>query len=161
MSNVVASPPPAVPIAIIHAVSVVPMLAPIITDMACANVSKPALTKDTVMTVVAVDDWTETVTSIPVRTPVKRLVVIAPSTCRNCGPANFCKASLMDFIPNMSSAREPNNLKIISKDINKIMLNYHWCCKCKKNLGYCQIKLLFSASSERNGKLTTTFILPL
>ena len=41
---------------IIQAVSVVPMLAPIITDMAWANVSKPAFTNETVITVVAVDD---------------------------------------------------------------------------------------------------------
>ena len=41
---------------IIQAVSVVPILAPIITLMAWANVSNPALTKETVITVVAVDD---------------------------------------------------------------------------------------------------------
>ena len=41
---------------IIQAVSVVPMLAPIITDMAWANVSNPAFTNETVITVVAVDD---------------------------------------------------------------------------------------------------------
>lgn len=44
------------PALIIHAVSVVPMLAPIITDIACASVSSPAFTNDTVMTVVAVLD---------------------------------------------------------------------------------------------------------
>ena len=69
-----------IPADIIQAVRVVPILAPMITDMACASVSKPAFTKDTVITVVAVDDCTDTVISIPVRTPVKRFVVIAPST---------------------------------------------------------------------------------
>ena len=64
----------------IHAVSVVPMLAPMMTEMACANVRRPALTNDTVITVVAVDDCTEAVTVIPVSTPVKRLVVMAPRT---------------------------------------------------------------------------------
>ena len=44
------------PADIIHAVRVVPMLAPMMTDMACARVSSPALTNDTVITVVAVDD---------------------------------------------------------------------------------------------------------
>ena len=71
---------PDVPTAIIHAVSVVPMFAPMMTEMACAKVSRPALTNDTVITVVAVDDCTEAVTSIPVSIPVKRLVVIVPTT---------------------------------------------------------------------------------
>ena len=102
------------PRAMIQAVSVVPMLAPIITLMACARVSRPALTNDTVMTVVAVDDCTEAVTSVPVSRPVKRLVVIAPRTWRSCGPAIFCRASLIDFIPNMRSAREPRSLNSIS-----------------------------------------------
>ena len=106
-----------IPADIIHAVSVVPMLAPMMTEIACARVSRPALTNETVMTVVAVDDWTEAVTSIPVSIPVKRLVVIAPRTCRNCGPAIFCKLSLIDFIPNISSAREPKSLKITSINI--------------------------------------------
>ena len=44
------------PADIIHAVSVVPMLAPMMTDIACTRVSRPALTNETVMTVVAVDD---------------------------------------------------------------------------------------------------------
>ena len=105
------------PADMIHAVSVVPMLAPMMTEMACASVSRPALTNETVITVVAVDDCTEAVTSIPVSMPVKRLVVIAPRTCRNCGPAIFCKASLIDFIPNINSASEPRSLKRINMEI--------------------------------------------
>ena len=69
-----------IPADIIQAVSVVPMLAPMITEMACASVSSPAFTNETVITVVAVDDCTDAVTSIPVSIPVKRLVVIAPRT---------------------------------------------------------------------------------
>ena len=65
------------PADMIHAVSVVPMLAPMITDIACARVSSPALTNDTVITVVAVDDCTAAVTNTPVSIPVKRFVVIA------------------------------------------------------------------------------------
>ena len=45
-----------IPADIIHAVNVVPMLAPMIMEMACANVNKPALTNETVITVVAVED---------------------------------------------------------------------------------------------------------
>ena len=106
-----------IPADMIQAVSVVPMLAPMMTEMACASVRSPALTNETVITVVAVEDCTEAVTSIPVSMPVKRLVVIAPKTCRNCGPAIFCRASLIDFIPNMRSASEPSSLKIIQIDI--------------------------------------------
>ena len=83
----------------IQAVSVVPILAPMMTDMACASVSRPALTKETVITVVAEDDWTAQVMNVPVSIPVNRLVVIAPRMCRSCEPAIFCKASLMIFIP--------------------------------------------------------------
>ena len=50
------------------------------TEMAWASVSRPALTNETVITVVAVEDWTDAVTSIPVNIPVKRLVVMAPRT---------------------------------------------------------------------------------
>ena len=101
----------------IHAVSVVPMFAPMMTEMACANVSSPALTNETVMTVVAVEDCTEAVTTVPVSRPVKRLVVIAPKACRSAGPAIFCRASLIDFIPNISRASEPKSLKITQIDI--------------------------------------------
>ena len=68
------------PADMIQAESVVPMLAPMMTEMACARVRRAALTKDTVITVVAAEDWTETVTNIPVSTPVKRLPVMAPRT---------------------------------------------------------------------------------
>lgn len=87
------------PALIIHAVSVVPMLAPMITDMACVKVSSPAFTNDTVITVVADDDCTDTVMNMPVSIPVKRFVVMAPRIWRNCDPAIFCRASLITFIP--------------------------------------------------------------
>ena len=63
------------PADMIHAVSVVPMLAPMMTEMAWTSVSSPAFTKLTVITVVAVDDCTAAVMNVPVRIPVKRLVV--------------------------------------------------------------------------------------
>ena len=106
-----------IPADIIHAVSVVPMLAPMMTEMACARVSSPALTNDTVITVVAVDDCTLAVTSIPVSIPVKRLVVIAPNTWRSWGPAIFCRASLIVFMPNIKSASDPRSVKNTQIDI--------------------------------------------
>ena len=73
----------------IHAVTVVPMCAPMMTLMACMSVSSPALTKETVMSVVAVELCTAAVTNMPVNSPMKRLVVMAPRTCRSCEPAIF------------------------------------------------------------------------
>ncbi len=105
------------PALIIHAVSVVPILAPMMTEMAWAKVSKPALTNDTVITVVAVDDCTAAVINVPVRMPIKRLVVMAPRIWRSCGPAIFCRLSLIVFIPNISKANEPISLKKIQIDI--------------------------------------------
>ncbi|MBR6494104.1 MAG: hypothetical protein IKT22_02385 [Prevotella sp.] len=93
------------------------MFAPMMTLMACASVSSPAFTNETVITVVAVEDCTEAVTTVPVSSPVKRLVVMAPRAWRNCGPAIFCNASLMLFIPNISSASEPKSLKNTQIDI--------------------------------------------
>ena len=83
----------------IHAVSVVPMLAPMMTEMACARVSSPADTNETVITVVAEEDCTAHVTSVPVSIPVSRFVVIFPRMCLSCGPAIFCKASLIILMP--------------------------------------------------------------
>ena len=71
------------PALMIQAVSVVPILAPMMTEMAWARVRRPALTNDTVITVVAVEDCTAAVMSVPERMPVTRLVVIVPNTWRS------------------------------------------------------------------------------
>ena len=60
----------------IHAVTVVPMLAPIITEIAVASPSRPAFTKLTSIRVVAVELCTRAVTPIPVRIPLNVLEVI-------------------------------------------------------------------------------------
>ena len=71
------------PALMIQAVSVVPILAPMMTEIAWARVRRPALTNDTVITVVAVEDCTAAVMSVPERMPVTRLVVIVPNTWRS------------------------------------------------------------------------------
>ena len=86
-------------IEIIQAVTVVPILAPIMTLMDSASVSNPAFTKLTTITVVAEEDWIRAVINTPVKTPVTRLVVIAVRILRNLSPATFCKPSLIIFIP--------------------------------------------------------------
>ena len=95
----------------IHAVSVVPMLAPMIMLIACANVNRPADTNETVITVVADEDCTAHVTNAPVIIPYNLLAVIFANTWRNPAPAIFCRASLIIFIPKIRSASEPNNLR--------------------------------------------------
>ena len=55
----------------IHAVTVVPMLAPMMTAMALPRASRPALTKLTISRVVAVELCTMAVTTMPVRMQVK------------------------------------------------------------------------------------------
>ena len=52
------------------------MFAPMMILIACASVNNPAETNDTVITVVADDDCTAQVASVPVSIPVNRLVVI-------------------------------------------------------------------------------------
>ena len=94
-------------IEMIQAVTVVPMLAPIITLMDSASVSNPAFTKLTTITVVADDDWIRAVINTPVSIPVTLFVVIAVSIRRKLSPANFCNPSLMIFIPYKNSAKEP------------------------------------------------------
>ena len=98
----------------IHAVKVVPILAPMITEMACARLKIPADTKLTVMTVVAVEDCTAAVMNAPVNTPEKRLVVIVPSTLLSLLPAIFCRPSLITFIPYINIATEPMSVIICS-----------------------------------------------
>lgn len=69
-----------------HAVTVVPILAPIMTPMDWVRVSRPAFTKLTTMTVVADDDWIRAVIKTPVRTPVTLLVVMAVRILRKLSP---------------------------------------------------------------------------
>ena len=96
---------------IIQAVTVVPILAPIITPIDCERLNRPAFTKLTTITVVAEEDWIRAVIRTPVKTPVTLLVVIAVRILRRRSPANFCKPSLIIFIPYRNSASEPSNFK--------------------------------------------------
>ena len=108
---------------IIHAVAVVPIFAPIITEIACASERRPALTKLTVSTVVAVEDCTAAVTNAPVSSPVKRLVVIAPRTLRKWPPVSFWSASLIVFIPYIRRARHPRSFRKVKIVIGLIVQN--------------------------------------
>ena len=73
----------------IQAVTVVPMLAPMMTPMALARESRPAFTKLTSINVVAVEDWTRAVTTIPVRTRLNAVEVMAAMKDLSLSPAIF------------------------------------------------------------------------
>ena len=83
----------------IQAVTVVPMLAPMITPIALARASKPAFTKLTSIRVVAVELWTRAVTTMPVKTHLTRVEVIDAMKARNFSPAIFCKPPLIKDMP--------------------------------------------------------------
>ena len=82
-----------------QAVTVVPMLAPMITPMACRSAMRPEFTKPTTITVVAEDDCITEVIPNPVRTPLKGFEVILESRVRSLLPAAFCNPELIKFIP--------------------------------------------------------------
>ncbi len=83
----------------IHAVTVVPMLAPIITAMALPRARRPAFTKLTIISVVAVELCTIAVTTIPVRMHLKVLEVILAIKVRILLPAIFWRPPLIRDIP--------------------------------------------------------------
>ena len=84
---------------VIHAVRVVPMFAPIITPMALPRVRSPAFTKLTTMMVVADEDCTRAVTTVPVSTRLKELEVIFAMKALRRSPADFWRPSLISAIP--------------------------------------------------------------
>ena len=74
---------------VIHAVRVVPILAPMITPIAFPRVRSPAFTKLTTMMVVADEDWTRAVTTVPVSTRLNEFEVIEAMNALRRSPADF------------------------------------------------------------------------
>lgn len=83
----------------IQAVTVVPIFAPIITPIALTRESNPAFTKLTSINVVAVEDCTRAVTTIPVNTLLNAFEVIEAIKERILAPAIFCNPPLISDIP--------------------------------------------------------------
>ena len=75
-----------------HAVTVVPIFAPMITPIACLSVISPEFTKPTTITVVADELCITAVTTSPVKKPVIVLPVILPSVVRRRLPARRSSA---------------------------------------------------------------------
>ena len=88
--------------------TVLPMLAPMITPTDCASVSTPAVTKPTTSTVVTDDELSTAVTKAPVSAPVKRLVVSFASAVRSESPAACFRPCDSSSRPARNSASPPN-----------------------------------------------------
>ena len=91
----------------IHAVTVVPILAPMITPMDCFRVMSRELTKPTTITVVAEELWITAVTPRPVRKPLILLSVSLPRRAFRLLPARRSRPSPMTVIPNRNRQRPP------------------------------------------------------
>ena len=65
--------------------------------------------------VVADDDWMDAVTAVPVRMPLRGLLVILPRMARILLPATFCKPSLINFMAKRNTASAPAKLTIINR----------------------------------------------
>ena len=101
----------------IHAVTVVPILAPMITPMDCRSVINPELTKPTTMTVVAEELWITAVTPSPAKNPFKRLLVIFSSNELNPLPARRSNACPIRLMPNKKRHSPPMRFNALKIDI--------------------------------------------
>ena len=103
----------------IQAVMVVPMLAPIMSPMACRSCMIPELTKPTTITVVAEELWITAVTPAPTNIPRKGLEVNLAKMPLSRLPAVFSNDSPIKLIPKRNKARPPN-IVIKSKTVMAI-----------------------------------------
>ena len=90
-----------------HAVTVVPMLAPIMMLIACFSVMRPELTKPTTITVVAEELCITAVTPRPVRSPASLPAVSFSRRDRSCPPARRSRACPIRLMPNRNRLSPP------------------------------------------------------
>ena len=83
----------------IHAVTVVPILAPMIMPMACLSFIMPEFTNPTTITVVADEDCMIAVTPAPTSTPFRGLLVRFSSIRSSLLPDSFSRPPPITFIP--------------------------------------------------------------
>ena len=93
--------------AMIWAVMVVPILAPMMMGIDCCRCINPAETKPTTSTVVTDDDWMMAVTRAPATTPLKRLVVMRASRVFRRLPVLAFRALVSSSMPYRKMARPP------------------------------------------------------
>ena len=97
--------------AVICAVTVVPILAPIMTPIAWASVMRPDVTKPMTMTSVAEELCTKIVTAIPARIDVTLLVVALPRMTFRLSPQAFLSPLDMIVMPYRNSPTPPSRIK--------------------------------------------------
>ncbi len=83
------------------------MLAPMITPIAERNDSTPALTRPTVITVIAVDDWMMPVMIVPATTPLAGVPAIVASHVRILLTDSACMPLSMNSRPSRKIPRPP------------------------------------------------------
>lgn len=101
-------------IEIIQAVSVVPMLAPIIKLADSDKDNRPAFTKLITIIVMADDDCKPPVIKAPDKIPLGLFFVMAARFLRRPMPADLCKASLIMRMPYINKPKEPKRVNIES-----------------------------------------------
>ena len=89
-------------------VTVVPMLAPMITPTDCVSVMMPELTRPMQMTTVPAEDWITPVISVPNKTPFSVLEVSRCSTPCILPPAMRSNPAPMIDMPYKNSAIPPS-----------------------------------------------------
>ena len=106
----------------IHAVTVVPILAPIITDMDCLRLITPEFTNPTTITVVADELCITAVTPRPVKSPLILPDVSFPIIISSLPPALRSSALPITFIPKRKRHSPP-----ISDKTSKISIHCLLC----------------------------------
>ena len=107
--------------AMICAVAVEPMLAPMITPMDCCSDIIPAEMNPTTSTVVTDEDWMTAVTKAPVVAPEKRFFVSLPRTLLMPEPATDLSALVIWSMPRRKIARPPRMPMVRGKSSSSCM----------------------------------------
>ena len=100
---------------IIQPVILVPMIAPMMMDMACFIFIIPEFTKPTTMTDVAEDDWITAVTPVPNRIPFKGVPESLYNISSSLFPATSFRPSPISVIPNKNNDTPPRSDKASAK----------------------------------------------
>jgi hypothetical protein len=88
-------------------VAVVPIFAPNTRPNPCANVSRPALTKPIVVIVIALEDWTSSVTMAPQNAPDSGVAAALPNTVRRPEPAIALRPVVITVMPSKNRPTPP------------------------------------------------------
>ena len=97
-------------IATSHGVEVVPSVAPMMTPIACANVSSPALTKPMTVRIAAVEDCTSAVKTTPDTIALNRPEISLCSALRSESPARSFRPSVRWWMPSRNRPRPPRRV---------------------------------------------------